>query len=398
MNEAVSRPRTSVQSPPRAAGSWPAWLMVIAVVAGAYFAFSHRPAPPSAPTQVYPERLHVNALANVGKRFAAAGEQGRILIADDASGPWREARVEPQRGSTFTYILALDDKSALAVGHDGWIVRSADAGESWKEVAWNTPAPERAAVEPVAADAAEGASAETKESTDDPFAQAAEDEAADPFAGSATVAPSVDASDVALLGIAGPFGGKLFAYGAFGLFLTSTDQGQTWQRQLFASLGDRHINAIVRNGEGGLLAVGERGLLARSADNGQSWQNLPEIYAGSFYGALALPGNALIAFGMRGNVFASRDGGGSWRRAQVPLEQSLFGGAIGPDGEAILAGASNTILVSTDQGASFTQVSQKDRRTVASIVPLPDGRWLTGGDGGISLQQASTQATQGETP
>src|SRR3546814_3003672 len=73
-----------------------------------------------------------------------------------------------------------------------------------------------------------------------------------------------------LLGIAGPFNGRIFAFGGFGLMLKSEDQGQNWTRVTDATLGDHHLNAMVRAADGALIVVGERGLMARSADNGVS--------------------------------------------------------------------------------------------------------------------------------
>src|SRR3546814_947717 len=65
----------------------------------------------------------IDGLARDGDRLLAVGEQGNILYADSVKGPWHEAKVEPQRGSTLTKVKFLDDKLVLAVGHDGWILR-----------------------------------------------------------------------------------------------------------------------------------------------------------------------------------------------------------------------------------------------------------------------------------
>src|SRR5262245_42937152 len=116
-------------------GGWPSYLMVLLVVLAAMYSFSHRPPPPFNETQIFPDKLLVNGLAQRGNRIVAAGELGHILIADSPDGPWREAKVDPARGSTLTRALFIDDKTALAVGHDGWILRSTDAGATWKEVA-----------------------------------------------------------------------------------------------------------------------------------------------------------------------------------------------------------------------------------------------------------------------
>lgn len=342
---------------------WPAYGMALLVLFAAIYSFSHRPPPPFPPTEVRPGKLLVNGLAQQGSRIVAAGELGHILIADSPDGPWRAASVAPQRGSTFTRARFIGEGVALAVGHDGWIVRSEDAGQTWSEVAFDEQRP-------------------------------------DP-----------------LLGIAGPFDGRLFAFGAFGLFMTSDDGGRRWQTapltveggeaeaaevdpniDPFASFGaaqtytDRHLNALVQLADGSLLLAGERGVLLQSSDQGQTWRLLDSIYAGSFFGALALPPDRVLVYGMRGNAFVSADGGKTWTRAQTPETVSLFGGAVLPDGGIVLVGDNNTVLVSRDGGATFAVAAEAEHRglaaSLAEVLVLPDGSLLTAGDGGIARYAA----------
>lgn len=346
--------------------AWPAHLMVLLVVAAALYSFSHRPLPPFAPTEVRPDKLLVNGLAQQGTRLIAAGELGHILVADNPDGPWRGARVEPARGSTFTRAAFIGDRLALAVGHDGWIVRSADGGESWQEMAFDEARP-------------------------------------DP-----------------LLGIAGPYDGKLFAFGAFGLFMTSLDLGQTWETAPltieeadgagkpevdpnadpfanFAAQGspaDRHLNAMTRLPDGSLVLVGERGLVLQSRDLGATWKTLTSGYEGSFFGVLALTGEGgvrVLAYGMRGNAYFTDDQGKTWTRAETPRMASLFSGTVLKGGDVVLVGDNNTILRSRDRGAHFALADEAKIRGLAAglaeVLELPDGL-LTVGDGGIVRRPA----------
>jgi photosystem II stability/assembly factor-like uncharacterized protein len=355
--------------------AWPAHVMVLLVVAAALYSFAHRPLPPFAPTEIRPDKLLVNGLAQQGTRLVAAGELGHILVADNPDGPWREAKVEPARGSTFTRVAFIGDRLALAVGHDGWIVRSTDAGETWKEVAFDEQRP-------------------------------------DP-----------------LLGIAGPYDGQLFAFGAFGLFMTSGDQGQTWQAaplnvddggakqkpveedpnaDPFAnftaqdSQADRHLNAMTRLPDGALVLVGERGLVLQSRDLGASWKPLGDSgYEGSFFGVLALAGEAgarVLAYGMRGNAFYTDDQGRTWARAETPRLASLFSGTVLKDGGVVLVGDNNTILLSRDRGAHFALADEAKIRGLAAglaeVLELPGGL-LTVGDGGIVRRPAAVAQEAG---
>ena len=312
--------------------SWPAYLLTVVVVLAALYAFAPRAHPPAPPTQVHADDLLVTGLAHRGSRWLAAGEQGRILIADSAEGPWREAKVTPQRASNFTSVIFVDDKTALAVGHDSWIVRSEDGGETWAEVLFD---PERS--EP-------------------------------------------------LLGIAGPYDGTLFTYGGFGQFLTSADAGRTWTRTTHEVLGDKHLNGMTRLGDGTLLVVGERGLMATSCDRGMTWGALPEIYAGSFFGVLALADNRALVFGMRGNAYVSSDLQ-TWTKSALPEAISLFGGTSDDAGGVTLVGENGSVLNSTDGGAHFTAASGGERQRLAAVLRVTAGSWLVGGESGLSLKR-----------
>ncbi|HSW12131.1 MAG TPA: hypothetical protein VLI06_04780 [Solimonas sp.] len=347
----------------------PSLVFALAVAGAAVYAFSHRPPPPFMPTQVYSDKIQVNGLARIGARMVGVGEQGRILISDDPKkGDWREAKVDKPRGSTLTQVLALEG-ALIAVGHDSWILRSEDRGETWKEVNFST-------------------------------------ESSDP-----------------LLGVSGPYGHKLFAYGSFGLLMASEDGGKTWKRETlveegkaepepvpaadpnadpyadpyadpFANvgkgdtgIGDRHLNAMTKAPDGSLWLVGERGLLAQSTNGGQSWKAQPEIYAGSFFGILTLPSRAMLVYGMRGNAYYSGDQGQTWKKSKIPETLSLFGGATTLAREVVLVGASNAVFVSKDGGASFNRVSAAEQKGIAAVLPLDSGDIVTAGEGGIAVRE-----------
>lgn len=339
-----------------AVSRWPAVVMAALVLGATAYSFSPRPLADFPATVLQPQGLQINGLAQQDGRWIAVGELGRILLADDAAGPWREAEVRNPRGSTLTQVAFVGDGVALAVGHDGIILRSADRGEHWDVVAFD-------------------------------------EERSEP-----------------LLAIAGPYDGTLHAVGGFGRYLVSTDLGLHWTPRMieevkapappaaadgnpyahFAAgfdtgIADRHLNALIGLEDGRLLIAGEGGLLARSADGGKTWTRLADIYSGSFFGALALPDNGVLVFGMRGNVFRSADGGDTWEPSKVPDVVSLFGGIREPDGRIVLVGASNTLWISEDGGRRFQPALAHDRAILADVYPVKGG-WLTAGEGGLQIQ------------
>jgi photosystem II stability/assembly factor-like uncharacterized protein len=344
MSDTVSS-LTRAQTGERTANhGWPAAVFTGMVLGAALFAFSPRPQPQFTATQVFPDRLLVSGLAGNGKRIVAAGEQGHILFADDPHGPWHDAQVEPQRGDNFNQIAYVGGSTLLAVGHDDWIVRSEDNGQTWKEVSFNQDADQSAP----------------------------------------------------LFGVAGPFDGKVYAYGAFGTLMVSSDLGKTWETRKSDAIGDKHLYGML-DGNGALLLVGEQGLMLKSTDGGQNWQTLPVVYKGSFFGALQLPDHGWLAYGMRGHVFVSHDAGASWKESQTPAPLSLFGGAVQADGRIVLVGAQRTAIVSADGGARFSLLAQGERQTYAAVLPV-DGQLLVAGEPGIALQSSTPAATPAAGP
>lgn len=356
---------------------WPALVLTVIMISAAIYAFSPRPHPPFPPTQIKASQLMTNGLAVQGSRYIAVGELGKILIADNADGPWRQAKIETQRGSNLTAVKFIGQNTALAVGHSGWLLRSDDGGESWYELAFN-------------------------------------ENSADP-----------------LLGIGGPFtgkaNGKLFAYGAFGQFMVSQDGGNSWQKSTLtmaetegegdddaaveeaAAPGDafdptsddydpfaefesggmaegfstRHFYSMIQASDGSLYLAGERGMVLRSTNGGKSWRAAEEFYTGSFYGLLETADKHVLVYGMRGHAYLSKDQGKTWEASEIPLIQGLYGAAMADDGTIVMVGASNTILVSRDGGQSFKKVSERGPFAVSTILALNDSGWLMAGEGGI---------------
>jgi len=184
----------------------------------------------------------------------------------------------------LTAVTALNDKTWLAVGHGGTILRSEDGGQTWVSV--QVP----------------------------------------------------DAGTDALLGGTALDAKTLLAYGAFGLFLKSTDEGRTWTRRDVIEEGfDRHIAKVIPLGDA-LVMVGESGTIARSTDGGTTWTRVDSPYEGSFFGGLRTADVSALIFGMRGNVFRSTDAGRTWKKVETGTKVAFNGGGAFDDGTIVLAG------------------------------------------------------------
>jgi photosystem II stability/assembly factor-like uncharacterized protein len=161
-----------------------------------------------------------------------------------------------------------------------------------------------------------------------------------------------------------------FAVGRVGLMLRTTDSGETWSRvplpeSVTAALDGKDLNAIAfaANGKIG-VTVGEGGIILRTTDGGVSWTPLKEAVAGSgkdFLTAVAVSadGTVALAAGDSGNIMRSTDGGASWKKvASQAGTKTLFSIAMTGNGAiAIAAGADHTLLRSEDGGQTWTSTA-----------------------------------------
>jgi photosystem II stability/assembly factor-like uncharacterized protein len=304
--------------------------------AAAAYAFSPRGTPPLQPTRIAVERMQINTLAQSEAGLVAGGEAGHILYSADQAKHWRDAGISAQRHVLITQIV-FAGKTGIAVGHEGWILRSEDGGASWKEVAFDPNGSEP------------------------------------------------------LMSVARLPSGHWLAVGAFGRVMRSADDGLHWRRDTLAGVDDRHLNRIVSAPDGRhWLLVGERGLVLQSEDGGESWRATPPFYDGSFYGAAALDHDGWLVYGMRGHVYrGAADGNGTlrWTRIDMPTTASLFSSARTPDGRLLLAGQDGKVFTSADDGVHFVAANGGTRATYTVMRRSPDG-WLAASDIGLTLKSA----------
>lgn len=355
--------------------------LVLALLAGAVVA--QEPAVPivdplDQPVEVLPLAEHALLLdiARAGDRYVAVGERGHILLSRDGA-TWTQSAKVPLR-STLTAVAAVGNE-AWAVGHDGVILHSADAGDSWTV------------------------------QRHDPWQQAPEGKEHELRQG----VPLLDVVFTdALHGI---------AIGAYSLLLTTADGGKSWNgsriqtpddvsaaakatdddvneeasgdtfsadQLRIGQESDPHLNGIARTGNGALMIVGERGAVFRSRDAGAHWERSQLPYDGSMFGVIGYDGEHVIAYGLRGHVFESMDLGTTWSEVSTGTELSLMGGTPLADGGAIIVGANGTVLRRAKGDAGFSRFTSSAAGVIAGVVPAgTDGELLIAGENGVSRYQ-----------
>ncbi len=294
---------------------------------------------PGTVVDIKPDRIILMDIARAGDRLVAVGERGFALLSDDSGKSWRAVGTPVSR--TLTGVAFEDDKRGVAVGHGGTLVRTEDGGETWTEI------------------------------------------------------PMEEAAPDSLLGVTSLGGGKYAAYGAFGLYFTSADDGRTWTRRTVISEDfDRHISEVIVGHHGKLGMVGESGTLARYVDMGETWVEVPSPYPGSYFGAVQAKDDSIVAFGMRGSVFRSTDDAETWQKVQLGTTTSLNGGCVLSDGRIILVGNAGLVVESSDNGQTLNVKWTPAGKGFAAVIEAPDGAIVTAGETGVGILDLSTLVTK----
>jgi photosystem II stability/assembly factor-like uncharacterized protein len=271
------------------------------------------------------QRLLLIDAAHIGERIVAVGDHGSIVYSNDNGKSWIRAKapVAPM----LTAIDFVDAKKGWAVGHDSLILVTADGGETWT-MQFSAPKEQRPLLDVVFLNAESG-----------------------------------------------------FAVGAYGAFYETADGGKTWtSRKLLED--DKHLNSIIKTGDGKLLILGEAGTILQSSDAGKTFGPVVSPYKGSLFGAVLAKDGAVVAFGMRGRIFRSVDAGKSWTAVENASSASLMGGTALADGTLVLAGAAGTVLVSKDNGQTFAPVPSGSIKAYSKPIPGAPGALLLLGETG----------------
>jgi photosystem II stability/assembly factor-like uncharacterized protein len=308
------------------------WIKVACLAVGAGLAFgstAQAPGPARAGTvvEIQPDHIYLMHIARAGERLVTVGERGFALLSDDDGQTWRAVVTPVTR--TLTGIAFDGPKLGVAVGHGGSLVRTEDGGDSW-----------------IAIDIENEAGSDS------------------------------------LLGVASLGGGRFAAYGAFGIYLDSSDGGATWQRrQVISEEFENHISQVLPF-NGALWLVAEYGTVARSEDGGATWTEVESPYEGSFFGAVDAGGGAMVIFGMRGTVFRTTDGI-AWQQIETGSTTTFNGGARLSDGRVLLVGNSGLVAQSSDNGATFDLKWSPAGRGFSAVAEIPGGGIVVVGEGGV---------------
>jgi photosystem II stability/assembly factor-like uncharacterized protein len=332
-----------------------------------------------------------------GSVLVAVGAQGTILRSTDAGKSWRRAR-NTIVDTDLLAVVHVYDRIWIAAGTQGRILRSKDDARTWTLVNSHL----KVAMRSLSLDAYSG---RILIGGDDGL-----------------VGFSIDAGvswQITALTMPDPatpvsgfhrFGRLLLATSALGRFLTSEDNGDSWD--LMQSSSQAYFTDAVMDADHGVIVMtGHNGDLLRSPDGGRSWEGNEILVDGrkNFLTAIRHDsrGHALLAVGQGGSVARSTDGGVSWVSASKDLRGELRGLLQDTNGTFIVFGGGGLLASSTDSGARWAIARQPLDFPLREIIVTPRdslvatsrlGDVLRSTDAGASWQLVTPNYPNANTP
>jgi len=271
------------------------------------------------------------------------GELGRVLRTTDGGKTWSRQDAGTKR--PFLAMSCIDTRRAWIAGKEGIVYGTTDGGDTWTLLQTGSNR-HIFALEFVNAERGHGAGDfGTMIHTEDggktwtpsrvPEAVALPESALD---------TGVEPSDVNLYGLSYGDPDHAWMVGEFGIILTSSDGGRSWQQQHSPTestlFGVRFADA--RRG----WAVGVDSLILRTEDAGASWtvQQAP-VSQRSLYDVV-VRGDMGWIVGDSGTVFKSIDGGASWSVEPLPIQLAarwLRSVSLTPTGTGLAVGAEGLV-------------------------------------------------------
>ena len=308
------------------------------------------------------------AVTRAGDRLIAVGQRGQILMSGDGGAKWKQSGVPVT--SDLTAVYFVDGKQGWAVGHDGVVLHTEDAGDTWRLQLDGRKVNELLVAAMTKKLQAEPASEEAKKLLAE--AERYKDQGPDK--------PFLD------VWFADAQNG--YVIGAYNLIFRTSDGGNTWTPWFDRTVNPKFFNLYsMRPVNGDLYIAGEGGLVLKLDRAAERFKPLDMPYKGSFFG-LARAGNSMLAFGLRGNVYRSDDGGTSWVKVEVGLPSAVVGAAQTQRDAIILADAGGRVVASADGGRTFSNVSLKHPMPLTGIAEAGEGRLALVGPRGVAVTES----------
>lgn len=312
------------------------------------------------------EQQPILAVTVVKEKIIGVGLRGLIVLSDDGGTSWRQAQVPVQ--SDLTAVSFPTQTRGWAVGHDGVILTTHDAGETWTKQLDGKMA---VALLP-------------------DYYQKRVD------AGDVGMQSYLDHSRLnAKVPAALPYLGVYFedeqlgyVVGSFGSIMVTQDGGKTWEPWMHHVDNDKFLNLNdIRHVGATLYMVGERGIIWKLDKIKQRFISLSTGYRGSLF-SIDGHGDTLLAVGLGGTAFRSADGGTTWKLVGIGTSTNLTAISTTADSQLpVIVSQDGELFTGDAEWKIFQPLPIKQPITLASSVTVDAlGRLILAGYSGIRVQ------------
>lgn len=283
-----------------------------------------------------------------------AGVAVTLLAASAFAGAEQgEAFVVVEKGIVHDalYDICFSSSDGLAVGYDGLLLESSNAGQNWEKVS----------SELLTSVTLLGAYCDDSK-------RIVVGQEGHMFMKTESSWKAVDSgSEQRLLAVDMNRQGLAVVVGGFGTVLRSRDSGESWETLEFdweAVLGDflePHLYDVVVDEAGVITLIGEFELILRSADGGDTWQTIHKGES-TLFSLFLLDSGVGFAVGQKQKILKTVDGGATWESvgptatADAPNLLSVWSST---QGEVVITGM-RAMLRSSDSGLSWRAAEMGD--------------------------------------
>ncbi|HVL00267.1 MAG TPA: YCF48-related protein [Dongiaceae bacterium] len=294
------------------------------------------------------DSTHTNAITQAGNRLVAVGIGGLVVYSDDGGKKWLQGSVPVSSDLTDVYFPTAD--TGWAVGQDGVVLRTRDAGQSWEKQLDGRM---------------------TKKLLTDHFEALASGGNPDAQKYLQDVQLNYEGGpEQVLLSVWFKNEQQGFVSGSFGTLLATDDGGATWTSWVEKVEAETppHFYGI-RGTRFGVMMVSEQGVVFRLDPDKERFVPMQTGYNGTFFSLLETK-DSVFALGLRGNAYRLKPETMNWEKMETGASGSITSGAQLADGSVLLATQMGQLLMTRDDGASFHKVQVAQPMSFTGIVAV----------------------------
>ena len=327
------------------------------------------------------ESLMLDIVA-VDRTLIAVGSYGHILRSTDSGQTWQQADVPVT--TTLTSVYFSSEKLGWAAGHDGVILHTQDGGQHWVKQfdGYRANKDIVASLENAVEEAQQRLAEIETHGNEDAMTLAAEELENLEFSLDDARYDFETGSTKPFLDLWFRNDQQGYAVGAYGMLFYTENGGTSWENisSRLPNPENYHLNSVTHLGGENLMVAGEKGVVFFSNDFGQTWEERMTDYEGSLFGVLA-QGQQQYLFGLRGHLYHSTDFGEHWTRVALETQQSLIG-AANLNNKHVFVGNAGVIVEVDAQGVSKVH-NIEGSRAFSAIVQTHNNDFVAVGEAGI---------------